>query len=119
MTTIHVHPEESTQSAPVRLTPLPMAGLLIAAWNLLDRACDLPQPHMITVHDLQSISLQFPADPASLRTITRWAIRFGGVFTSEQHHGKTGPEIWCRVKFDYYGVDVDAYAIIPASVAGT
>jgi hypothetical protein len=91
-----------------------MGGLVIAAWNLLDQACDLTQPVDITVSDLQSITLQFPPEPLSMAAITRWANRFGAVLRSEPHQTDKGPQIWCRAQFDYYGVAVNAFAHIPA-----
>ena len=91
-----------------------MGGLVIAAWNLLDQACDLDQPVDITVSDLQSITLQFPAEPLSMAAITRWAKRFGAVLSSEPHQTDKGPQIWCRAQFDYYGVAVKAFAHVPA-----
>ncbi len=79
--------------------------------------CGLPQPHYITISSTQSVDLQFAPVKASVRAITRWALRFGGVVTSAPHEGKDGPETWCRTNFDYYGVAVMAYAHIPAAPA--
>ena len=118
MTTIHVHPN-GTAPAPAKLTPLPMAGLAIAAWNLLDQAGDLPQPFMITMYDTQRISIQFPPEPPSAQAVTRWARRFGAKLTGEPHQSERGPQQWVRTKFDYYGVTVDIYAHIPAEPATT
>jgi hypothetical protein len=100
-----------------KLTPLPMGGLVIAAWNLLDQACDLAQPVDITVSDLQTITLQFPSELPSLVAITRWAKRFGAVLSSEPHQTEKGPQTWCRAEFDYYGVAVRAFAHVPAATA--
>ena len=63
--------------------------------------------------------MQFAPDQASVRAITRWALRFGSVVTSEPHQGEDGPETWYRTDFDYYGIAVTAYAHIPAAPAGT
>jgi hypothetical protein len=114
MTTIHIYDPKDAEHASAKLTPLPISALVIATWNLLEEAADLPLPHMVTVSDLQSISLQFPGEQPSLRAITRWALRFGGVLTSQPHDGQRGPQTWCRVEFDYYGVAVNAYAHVPA-----
>jgi len=119
MTTIHVHDPDGAAHGSAKLTPLPMAGLVIAAWNVLDQAADLPHPHMITVYDTQYLSMQFPGEQASYRAITRWAQRFGGVLTSGPHDTERGPQTWCRLSFDYHGVTVDAYAHIPAEPATT
>jgi hypothetical protein len=117
MTSIYIYGPKADGSAPEKLTPLPISALVIATWNLLEEAADLPQPVYLSVSDLQSISLQFAPDPSSLRAITRWALRFGGVATSKPRKGKRGPETWCRVEFDYYGVAIDAYAHVPAGTA--
>ena len=116
MTTIHTH---DPGSALAELPPLPIGALVVGTFNLLDEAIDLPQPQEIHVSDLQRIELQFAAEQSSLRAITRWALRFGGVLTSEPHDGDRGPQTWCRLHFDYYGVAVKAYAHVPAAPATT
>jgi hypothetical protein len=119
MTTIRIYDLKANGSAPAKLTPLPMAGLTIAAWNLLDQASDLQQPRYISISDLQSIDLQFAPKPSSATAITRWALRFGGTLTSEPRQTDHGPQTWYRAEFDYYGVNVCAYAHIPATPATT
>jgi hypothetical protein len=59
--------------------------------------------------------MQFAPEQASVRAITRWALRFGSVVSSEP--GKDGTETWCRTEFDYFGIAVSAYAHIPAAPA--
>jgi len=116
MTTIHLH-DPKTADAP--LTPLPISALIIAAWNLLEEASDLPQPRYIGVSGgSQSISLQFPPDAASYRAVVRWALRFGAVIASNPlpDDGK-GPRTVLRADFDYYGICADAYAVLPADIA--
>jgi hypothetical protein len=119
MTTTHVHDPKASSAALAKLTPLPMAALVIAAWNLLDQAADLPQPQMIDIYDTQHISFQFPPEQPSLDAVARWARRFGGALTSGPQQTERGPQTWCRLAFDYYGVRVDAYAHIPAEPATT
>jgi hypothetical protein len=119
VTTTPVHDPKASSSAPATLTPLPMAALAIAVWNLLDQAGDLPQPQMIDLYDTQHISFQFAPELTSLNTVARWARRFGGEFTSGPHQSERGPQTWCRTAFDYHGVTVDAYAHIPAEPATT
>jgi hypothetical protein len=116
MTIIHIY---DPRAAAAPLTPLPVSALVIAAWNLLEEASDLPHPHYLTISGTQSIDLQFPGDPSSARAITRWALRFGGVLTSEPCEGKSGPQTRCCVQFGYYGVAITAYAYIPAGTATT
>jgi hypothetical protein len=109
--TIHAYNPKPSASA---LTPLPIAALAIAVWNLLDEASDLPQPRYLTVSDMQRIGLQFPADRSSFRSITRWALRFSGVITSTPINDDKGPRTLCAFEFDYYGIRAEAYAVIPA-----
>ena len=62
--------------------------------------------------------MQFAPEQASMQAITRWALRFGSVVTSEPRTANDGPETWCRhADFGYYGVAVTAYAHIPAEPA--
>ena len=57
--------------------------------------------------------LQFDEDPASLRAITRWALRFGGVLVTQPHHDQNGMATYCHTAFPYYGVATTAYASCP------
>ncbi len=116
MTTIYIYdPKVFDQPLP----DLPIGALAVAAVNLLDQAADLPQPCDVDVSDLQRIDLQFDPAPSTVRAITQWALRFGGVLSSELHDTSDGPQTWVRARFDYYGVAVKAYAHIPATPATT
>jgi hypothetical protein len=115
MTTIHIYDSKAAPAVP--LTPLPVSALVIATWNLLEEASDLPHPNYLTISGTQSIDLQFPGDSSSARAITRWALRFGGVLASEPCEGKRGLLTRCCVQFDYYRVAITAYAYIPAATA--
>ncbi len=115
--TIHLYDPAKAGAPLPELPPLPIGALTVGALNLLSEAADLPQPVYLSICDTQAISLQFPPEHASLRAITRWALRFGGVVTSQPRQGQSGTETWCRTEFGYYGVEVDAYAHIPASPA--
>ena len=100
------------------LEPLPIGSLVVGTLNLLYEAADLPQPQQISVSDLQSVDLQFASEQTSLHALARWAMRFGGTVTSEPHEGRNGGlETWCRIRFDYYGVAVTAYAHVPVAEA--
>jgi hypothetical protein len=109
--------DPSTSPALPELPPLPIDGLVAGALNLLQDAAALPQPGHLSIDDTQSITLQFDPEPASLKAITRWARRFGGLMTSEPHQTEDGPQTWCRTEFHYYGVAVRAFAHIPADPA--
>jgi hypothetical protein len=100
------------------LLPLPVCALLIAAWNLLEEASDLPHPRHVSVSSSQSIDLQFSPGRSSYRAIARWAARFGGVvISSKPIETEHGPRIYCRCEFDYYGLAVEAWAMIAADKA--
>ena len=113
MTSIHVYEPKAPDP------PLPIGALVAGAVDLLEQANDLPQPRYITVSRTQCIDLQFAPDESGVAAVTRWALRFGGVLTSQPHEGKNGPHIHCEVRFDFYGVRIEAYAIIPAATATT
>jgi hypothetical protein len=117
VTSIHLYDPADAGAALPDLPPLPIGALVVGAQNLLQEAADLPEPCMVIVYDTQHISVQFEPEQASLRAVTRWALRFGGVVISTPHQGKDGPETWCSTEFDYYGVAVKAYAHIPAAPA--
>lgn len=94
------------------LCPLPIRELIIGTADLLSQGCDLPQPRYIEVSNSQSIGLQFSSDTAGVVAITKWAIRFGGVLESLPGRNENGCYTLNRVTFDYYGVAVEAYAVI-------
>ena len=100
------------------LPPLPIGALVACALDLMQEAADLPQPWYIAIHQTQAIGLQFEHEAPSLMDITRWALRFGSVLVSRPGEGVDGPETWCRTDFDYYGVEVTAYAHIPVTKTG-
>ena len=113
MTSIHVYEPKAPDP------PLPIGALVAGAVDLLEKAHDLPQPRYLTVSRTQCIDLQFASDESGVAAVTRWALRFGGVLSSEPHEGDHGPRIHWEVRFDFYGVAVEAYAIIPAATATT
>jgi hypothetical protein len=118
MTSIRIYDPMDGTALP-ELPPLPIGVLAVGTAELLQQAADLPQPHWVSISDTQSVALQFAPEQASLRAITRWALRFGSVMTSEPHQDEDGPETWCRTEFDYFGIGVNAYAHIPAQEAST
>jgi hypothetical protein len=97
------------------LPPLPIGALVVGAAELLQQAASLPAPVYVTVHDTQTISVQFARHRASKRAVTQWARRFGSVVASYPDQDQPGTWTWCRTDFDYYGIAVTAYALIPAA----
>jgi hypothetical protein len=119
VTSIHTYDPETAGPALPELPPLPLGALAVGVANLLQDAAQLPQPRYIALFDPEQISIQFAPAKPSMKAITRWARRFGGIVTTETRPGNDGPETWCSTKFSYYGVCVQAYARIPAVPAST
>jgi hypothetical protein len=119
MTSISTRTPEGGAALP-ELPPASIAVLAVGIADLLQQAADLPQPRSIFIYQRgQAASFQFAPEQASMRAITRWALRFGSVMTSEPDQGTDGPETWHRTDFDYFGIAVTAYARIPAEPADT
>jgi len=118
VTSIRIYDPADGAALP-ELPPLPIGVLVVGTAELLQQAADLPQPRFIFIYDGQAVSLQFAPEQASVRAVTRWALRFGSVMTSQPGTGTDGPETWYRTDFDYYGIAVTAYAHIPAAPAST
>ena len=117
MTIIRLRDKDGT--ALPELPPASMTILAVGTADLLQQAADLPQPCVVFIYDHQCVSVQFAKEQASVRAVTRWALRFGSVVTSEPHQGNDGPETWCRTEFDYFGIAITAYAHVPAAPAAT
>jgi hypothetical protein len=117
MTSIRIYDPGDGAELP-ELPPLPIGVLVVGTADLLRQAADLPQPRYITISATQSVDFQFAPEQASVRAITRWALRFGSVMTTQPHQGKDGPETWCRTDFGYFGIAVTAYAHIPDERSG-
>jgi hypothetical protein len=101
--------------------PLSIGGLVSDAADILRDATDLPRPRSVTVYDTsQHISMQFSPDPGSYAALACWAELFGGTITSQPWQAEDGqPVNICRVQFEYYGIAVEAFAVIPAVTATT
>ena len=117
MTSIDIYDPGDAGAALPALPPLPIGALAVGAQNLLQEAADLPAPCFIAIFDTQHIHVQFEPERPSLKAVTRWALRFGGIVTTLPQQGENGPETWCHTEFSYYGVAVRAYAHIPAAPA--
>ena len=115
MTSIHIH--DPASAALPELPPLPIGHLTAGAAELLQQAADLPQPRCISIYDNQAISLQFAPEQAGVRAVTRWALRFGTVLVSQPADTEDGPKVYHRADFEFYGIEVTLYTMIPAAPA--
>jgi hypothetical protein len=115
MTSINTYDPASAGAALPELAPLPIGVLAVGAAELLQQAADLPAPICFTVSGTQAITIQFARHPASIRAITRWALRFGAVMTSRPGQIESETGTWYTTDFDYYGITVHAFAFIPAA----
>ncbi len=100
--------------------PLSIGGLAADVVDILRDATDLPRPGSITIYaNTQHIDLHFDSNPASYAAIAQWAGLFGATLTSRpwQHDGKAVNI--CSASFEYYGIAVEAFAVIPAATAST
>ena len=118
MTSIRTYDPGDGPALP-ELPPMPIGVLAAGTAELLQQAADLPQPACIFIYGHQAVSMQFAPEQASIRAITRWALRFGSVLTSQPGDGTDRPGTWYQAGFDYYGIAVSAYAHIPAAPAAT
>jgi hypothetical protein len=101
--------------------PLSIGGLVSDAADILRDATDLPRPTSVTVYgSSQHIDMQFDPTPGSYAALAAWAELFGGALTSRTWHNDAGePVNICRTQFEYYGIAVCAFAVIPAGTATT
>ena len=96
------------------LPPINIGALAIGLGNMFGRAKGLVLPRTVVINETaQEFLLAFASDPDSARVITSWAIRFGGVIESHVCKVPGTPHRHVTVTFDYYGVQVDAFAFIP------
>lgn len=117
MTSIRTYDPATAGTAPPELPPLPIGALMVGAAELLQQAANLPAPAYVTVHHTQDIGIQFAQHRASVRAITQWARRFGGVVTNYPDKEEPDTWTWYQADFDYYGIAVTVYAKIPAPPA--
>lgn len=105
----------------ITLPDLPLAALVAGASDLMgDTAHIAVQPRCLSVSGTQHIDVQFdPANPGTLHALAQWAELFGGTLASKPIKSENGPAVIYRVRFSYYGVETDAYTIIPAETATT
>jgi hypothetical protein len=115
MTSIHTY-DPASGTVPPELPPMSMACMAQGVHELMDQAADLPQPCLIDIHTTQNVGIQLDPE-AGVRAIAQWALRFGGVIVAMPIKHDNKPAMYHRAEFDYYGLAVKAYTIIPATPA--
>jgi hypothetical protein len=103
------------------IPPISTRELAVGLVDLLSKADGLALPRYATIHETtQAFGLQFAPAAASLRALVSWAQRFGAVLVSKDDTDQHGqPCTYARIAFDYFGVDVTAYAFVPVTETGT
>lgn len=104
------------------VNPLSIGGLVTLAADVLRDATDLPRPVYVTVHEAtQRVSMLIEADASAFGTLGLWAAFFAATVQIDPIHAdETGTErVHCHADFDYYGVHVDVFALIPTALVGT
>jgi len=115
MTSIRTYDPASAGADLPELPPMPIGVLAVGTAELLQQAADLPAPTCVTLYDHDAITIQFARDTTSIRAITRWAARFGGVVTSHPGNVESDTGTWHKTDFAYYGIAVHAFAFVPAA----
>jgi len=93
--------------------------LAFAATGLLEKAINLPDPEYISISDAQTICFQFAGSPAGAAAVVQWACLFGGVLADQLWTEQGTVRCARSLEFDHHGVQVVAYAFIPAPEATT
>jgi hypothetical protein len=112
--------DTSTPALP-DIPPCSTRELAVGLVDLFSKADGLTLPALVIIYaSTQGFSLQFAKSAASYRALAAWAQRFGAVLASEARTDPQGqPCRYVRVTFDWFGVEVQAYAYIPVTVTGT
>ena len=103
------------------IPPISTRELAVGLVDLFSKADGLALPKYVTIHEsTQHFGLQFAPVAASYRALAAWAQRFGAVLASDDDTDQHGqPCIYARIVFEFFGVDVTAYALIPVTKTGT
>lgn len=101
--------------------PITTRELAVGLVGLFGKADGLVQPRYVTIcQGAQDFGLQFDNSADSRTAIEGWAQRFGAVLASDDHTHEDGtPSTYVRATFDFFGVEVTAYAFIPVTETGT
>ena len=103
------------------IPPCSTRELAVGLTDLFSKADGLTLPTLVIIYQsTQGFSLQFAKSAASYRALAAWAQRFGAVLASENRTDPQGqPCRYVRVTFDWFGVEVQAYAYIPVTETGS
>jgi hypothetical protein len=101
--------------------PITTRELAVGLVGLFGKADGLVQPRYVSIsRAAQDFGLQFDNSADGRTAIEAWAQRFGAPLTSSDHTNKDGTlSTYVECTFDFFGVEVVAYAFIPAEQTGT
>jgi len=98
------------------LPPINIGALTVGLSDLFGRASGLVLPRSVLINETaQAYLLTFAPDPDSIRVITSWAIRFGGVVESHTCSPDGTQRQHIILTFEYFGVQVDAFTFLPVT----
>lgn len=102
------------------LPPISTRELAVGLVDLFAKADGLALPGYVSIFGTtQAFSMQFGKTPASYRALVAWAQRFGAVLASDDHTDREGrPCKYVYIDFEFFGVEVNAYAFIPVTETG-
>jgi hypothetical protein len=112
-----------TASGPAlpEVPPISIGALAVGLVDLFKKADGLTLPHYACIHEsTQYFSLQFAPVAGSLKAVAGWAQRFGAVLVTDK--GLNAQKQKCTyvtATFDFFGIEVNAYAYVPVTETGT
>jgi hypothetical protein len=103
------------------IPPCSARELAVGLTDLFSKADGLALPRFVAIHQRsQAFGLQFDDSAASYRALAAWAQRFGAVLASDNHTDTSGePCKYVHIDFEFFGVEVQAYAFIPVTETGS
>jgi hypothetical protein len=103
------------------IPPCSTRELAVGLVDLFCKADGLALPRYVDIHQRsQSFGLQFADSAASYQALAAWAQRFGAVLASDDHTDREGrPCRYVQIGFEFFGVEVTAYAFIPVTETGS
>jgi hypothetical protein len=117
-----IHPSDPAAALAVpELPPIGIGALAVGLTDLFRQADGLGLPHYAAIHEsTQHFGLQFAPVRGSLRAVACWAQRFGGVLVSDKRFDHCKQECtYAGTTFEFFGIEVTAYAYVPVTATGT